>query len=342
MHTFSGVDDYGLPLGAAREGTMEKLCQQIIAATGKPGSYVHYISTKMSKDSENVGITATSEYVSPTITFVVNDKIQEVTGSEVESLWGEVANPNVSIIALHRNPKDDSEPILVLLCTKLGDTFRFEKYSDGRVRVVNHGEALSDDTDTVINILRRILGLPVDTCTIAPRAVLASWLTRMCLKVAQEYEDNTTASVFENINATILLATVSIVLKNTTPSKQKDELESTLEKIKNNVKEDQYPYIEDTGSIVLSAQNLGDSLLWADLPSTVFAELLPPELQSEPLMRWAGDGMASWWLFDHYPQSPDNFLAQLGKIDKSSENAVRNWLEQINWWPAEVAIQDVL
>ncbi len=318
MEPVHRLDDYGIPMGPARDSVLSELCRNTLAATDEPGTYLHVITT-----THDVQLDDDESLLS------VSVAAHKLIGHPLSAVWGMVAPADASAVALHYQPQPD-EPASrhVLLVTRYGDAMNYTVDPDGTTTITEHGDLTDVDTVAALNVLRCTLGLPVDTDPLAAKAVFAAW-------VANTVDDAASSLPFtgeeldDALYYTAIAATARIVGDYPNAPKSFTELVEQF-----TVEHNPQALTE----LETAAQTIGHTVTWRELATSTFRDLLPYHLQNETSMLWAGDGMAAWWMFHQHAPTPDQSLAGIAHDHPGAAQAVTRWLTTIDWWPAPVAL----
>lgn len=311
------IDEYGLPLGEERETVLEQLLSGLANNGENASNYLH------------VAFTQSGEFEELTEFHV---KSSTIVGDPFAALWGYTIPANISLIVVdHRGDTDAvDDPTVLVGLTKMGDTATLIKEPDGGENYYSHGELnFSEETDALVNVMRRCLGLVVDTDDTKAGGLLATWIINEVAKTINEFKNQINRSLTEEEEKTITMtvcatATARILLDYPYLTYGPD-LQHYLNKQVNK------PNLEllnekEFDTFLKTSAELNETLTWLNLVDTEMVRLLPNELRNKENVEWAGEGMCSWWVFNTHIKHPQFALTELDKTTTYAGQTCKEWL----------------
>ena len=336
----STADEYGIPSGLAREEFFIELCNTLVTEPNQHGFYMYLVSVANEK------INTYEEMKEWSIVGLNIEKIF-IQGDPLSAIWGYTAADSVAIVALHYCPDVKQTDLLaesILLCTRLGDTLFYQKNETGDIDVRRHGELNDAELETSINILRRVLKLPVDTYQIRAIQVLVAWLvSKVGDATAYILDQNELPNIDSKKRSSIIQQlvetatvryTAELIYDNPYYEKEQNiELTSILTDLLDNQNISIINDVEKLALVRNEGAKMANQVTWETIVTTCFAGLLPPELRSSSDIIWAGEGLSAWWFFHRAAPTVPFLLENLKNLNIGAYAVMLNWLEDLGWWP---------
>ena len=313
------VDEYGLPLGSARDAVLHDVCRHLLS-TAAHESALHTLIT------EAVDI---DDDLSGEMEMTLSVSSQLIGDDPLELVWGLLAPDDAAGVAL---TVPDEHGGQVLLCTRYGDTMQLGYVPGEPEPIVRpHGDITDIASVSTVNVLRRILSLPVDTYSVPAVAVIASWMLE---QVGHRLLATADASSVQRESETMhMLAQLTATVLSDWPGNDVDV--SALVAGVDGLGDQQLSDVTPTllANMTGQAAAFGDYCSWIFLAGSPFSSLLPDVLRQPNAMLWAGDGLAAWWTFNTHMASPEKTLATLAILDPAVAASCAQWLSVCGWWP---------